>query len=162
MSFPDAPEDGCRTVGFSRADKCLARVMLYGAGAVSVGVVFWESRLLGALYLVLVLVTVVAALAFHCSRCTALSQHGECLSAPAALMRRLVRPRPGPVTGWDTAIVCVLMAGAVLVPQIWLVRHPALMALYWILLASSCAVFPLRFCRRCRFRECPFRMGGRG
>jgi hypothetical protein len=137
----------------------LMRACIYGFVTVGLVGIFLESVAYGAAYAAFLAVAAVVHLKWFCCHCPNPWMHDVCISAPPRLMRSLMKHRPGPLSMAEKLVVFSTMAGAMLIPQFWLVRRPMLMALYWAFCLPTFFVFPLHLCKRCQSEHCPFNKG---
>ncbi|MCB2225385.1 MAG: hypothetical protein KQH53_01815 [Desulfarculaceae bacterium] len=93
-----------------------------------------------------------------CPRCPHLHRYHDCLQAPPAITRWLVkRPTEQPFNRAQKVWFWFLMLAIPIYPLYWLIGQPVLLVMF---LASALAWYGgqlLRFCSRCRVRSCPFR-----
>jgi hypothetical protein len=134
---------------------------VYGFVTVGGAAMFLESVVWGAVYVAAVGLMGAVALGCWCARCPHGRGEGRCAVMPGWVTRLLVRPRGGGIGWWEKLLFGLGHVAVVALPQWWLWQRPLLMAVYWVLLAASCVVFPARVCRRCPFEGCPFNPAGR-
>jgi hypothetical protein len=153
----EAPDVGL----FPTWEVMLMRACIYGFVTVGLVGVFMESAVYGATYAAFLGVAAVVHLKWFCCHCPNPWMHDTCITAPPRLMRALMKHRPGPLSIGEKLVVFTTMAGAMLIPQFWLVRQPMLMVLYWAFCLPTFFVFPLHLCKRCRSEHCPFNKAGK-
>lgn len=92
----------------------------------------------------------------NCPRCPHLFEHGDCLQLPARWTRMLVVGRKTTPFSWtERALFLTIFTFLPLYPLYWLRTRPILLILFMVGIAAWYLGQWLRFCRRCRVKECP-------
>lgn len=152
-----APET-CRGLidKFAWYEKLLARggvAALVGVGAVGI---YLKSPTTAVVYVAFAAVGgVLVIYDLLCVYCPYPYQYGDCLFFPRQLLTRLAERRRGAISPSRKALLAVVAAGLVLIPQYWLWGNVPLLAGFWGLTALIGLAFALHFCRRCRHGQCP-------
>ena len=142
--------------GFSLLQKTLIRLLFAGFLAVGAYAIFLYSAAWGCIYLgVAILGQAVFVLPGLCGHCPYPHQLNDCLFLPAGIMRRLVKYRGPKITPSETAQIGITLLLVVGIPQVWLIREPWLLVLFWALLVPFLSYFPFYLCKRCRHAGCP-------
>lgn len=145
--------------GFETWEKIYAQVsfIAFGTiGTVGVALVDWRWALAYALIYVYGIMGVVMR-HLVCPRCPHLHVYGDCLQAPAALTRWLVREhKTTPLSTSEKVLFYAYFIFVPVFPIYWLLADPILLAAFLVPVAAwYCGQF-FRFCRRCRVDQCPF------
>lgn len=141
---------------FSMRERIIMQSAWYGFLAVGTYGIFKAAPLWAAIYAAYVALSFAAIiLPSLCAHCPFPSEHATCLFMPPGLLNRFY-PYKGPRMSTAGKIATVIfMAGLVIIPNIWLIRDFALLALFWILALPGLAAFPVHYCKRCRHFDCP-------
>lgn len=134
-------------------------------GAISLGAValalaaavqslFQESILLGAAYLLLASLAVPVVLFAFCAKCPDRSNCGHNLPGKAAVALFADRKCSAYTTG-DWALTGAGLAILLLLPQIWLWKHPVAFAFFWLVMIAAGTGITTRLCPSCRNTHCP-------
>jgi hypothetical protein len=141
---------------FSISERIVMRLGWYGFMAVGTYGIFKQSPGWAVIYVAYsVLSFTLVVLPGLCAHCPFPSKYGTCLFLPPGLINQFY-PYKGPRMHPASKIaVPITLLGMVLLPNIWLVSDPPLLMLFWLLALPILAVFPLYYCRRCRYFDCP-------
>lgn len=136
------------------------RVLMRTAWAVFTALGAWGIYRHAPLWSLLYLIYVLAGFALVvlpglCAHCPYPSKFSTCLFLPPGLVQRFYPYRGPTMSPFEKIAVSVTMAGMVLIPQIWLVREPVILVIFWLSAIPVIAAFPLYYCRRCRHQGCP-------
>ena len=145
--------------GFTTREKVYAQTSFVGMGVVGttgIALIDWPMALLFlSIYLYGIFGVVMRHLA--CPRCPHLSVHNDCLQAPPAVARWLIkRPKTTPFSPLEKGLFISYFTVMPLFPIYWLLDSPILLVLF---VASAATWFVgqyVRFCRACRVQSCPF------
>jgi hypothetical protein len=141
---------------FAWYDKLLARAVLAGMVLVGAIAIYRGSPWAAAAYLGFGLVGgLLVIYDLLCVYCPYPYQYNDCLFFPAPLLAAVAKRRTGKIPWLRKALLVVIVAALVLVPQYWLWDNPALLAGFWALAAAIAVAFPGYYCRRCRHGQCP-------
>jgi hypothetical protein len=141
--------------GFSVREKLYAQTSfhLMGiTGTVGIALADWPWALP---YLFVYVFGILGVLMRHltCPRCLHLFEHGDCLQLPARWIRMLVVGRKTtPFARTERALFYAIFT---FLPLYWLRTRPILLILFLVGTAAWYLGQWLRFCRRCRVKECP-------
>jgi hypothetical protein len=142
--------------GFAWYEKLLARAGLAGMVLVGAIAIYLASPWAAVAYLLFGLVGgLLAIYDFLCVYCPYPYQYSDCLFFPAPLLTAIVKRRTGKIYWLRKALLVLIVAGLILVPQYWLWDNRALLAGFWALAAAIALAFPGYYCRRCRHGQCP-------
>lgn len=149
--------------GFSTGEKVFAQVT-FNAFWITGFIAIWQDSVYWALaYMLIVVYGIFGVVMRHlaCPRCPHLHKFGDCLQAPPALTRWLVKkPTTAPMSAGQKLTFLVVMLGIPLFPQFWLWDKPYFLAVYWVFCGAWYAGQLFHFCRRCRVPSCPFNQAG--
>jgi hypothetical protein len=141
---------------FSLKERMIMQVGWYGFMTIGTFGIYRQSPVWAVIYVIYSLLAFAQViLPGLCAHCPYPSMHATCLFLPPSLLSRFY-PYKGPrMRTMEKISVGTAMAGLVLMPNIWLVRDPPLLALFWLFGLPILAVFPVHYCRRCRHSGCP-------
>ena len=141
---------------FSWKQKLLMRTGWFGFMAVGAWGIYLQDPLWALLYVSAgVAGFALVVLPCLCTHCPYPSRFSTCLFLPAGLVQRFYPYRGPQMTPAGKLAVAAVMVGMVAFPQLWLISHPGLLVLFWLLALPVIAAFPLHYCRRCRHTGCP-------
>lgn len=93
----------------------------------------------------------------NCPRCPHLHEFGDCLQAPPAFARRLVKTRKDtPFSGSEKFLFLAIFILIPTYPVYWLLPRPAILITFLVGVGMWYGGQFFRFCKRCRVSECPF------
>lgn len=149
--------------GFSIGEKIFAQLtfnLFWIIGFIAI----WQDNIYGALaYAAIVLFGIFGVVMRHlvCPRCPHLYKFGDCLQAPPALSKWLVkRPTSAPMNKGQQALFLVVFLAITFFPQYWLWGKPFYFALFWIFCGAWYAGQLWHFCKHCRVSSCPLNRTG--
>ena len=135
----------------------LASLVLVAASlAIALAVVGRQSPAWGGAYLALLVVGSVAVLWAYCAKCPC-RETGCGHVIPGRLARLLPGRRQGPYTLRDYLGLTLPLGLMVIVPQVWLVKAPTAMLLFWLLLAAGVIDILVVVCKGCGNAFCVVR-----
>lgn len=156
----------CRLAGgFGKGDKIFAQVTFNAFWIIGFAAIWPESAWWAIAYAAVVAYGIFGIVMRHlvCPRCPHLYIYGDCLQAPPALTRWLVKkPTAVPLNLAQKALFLVVMLGIPLFPQYWLWGKPYHLAVFWVFCLAWYAAQVFHFCRYCRVSSCPFNRAGAG
>lgn len=93
----------------------------------------------------------------NCPRCPHLHVYGDCLQAPTALTRWLVKVRKfHPFSTFERSLFYAIFILIPVYPIYWLASNPVLLIPFLLAATTWYSGQFLYFCKRCRVRDCPF------
>lgn len=93
----------------------------------------------------------------NCPRCPHLHEYGDCLQAPPALSKWLVKKRKTtPYSATEKFLFYTIFILIPTYPIFWLLSNPILLSIFLIAASMWYLGQCLYFCKRCRVKECPF------
>jgi hypothetical protein len=119
---------------------------------------FQESAALGTAYLILASLSIPVVLFAFCAKCPDRNDCGHVLPGPAAAAMFGKRNR-SPYTAGDRILTSAALAVLLLLPQIWLWKHPIAFGFFWIVMIAAAAGIRSRVCPGCRNVNCPGQPG---
>jgi hypothetical protein len=141
---------------FGRGERLAMWLAFYGMVAVGTAGIWISSPAWALGYLAFALVGLLGPIVYGlCSHCPYPHHMNQCLFLSPALVRRLYRYRGPKMTLADGVMFIVPMAAIVLIPLIWLVRQPLMLAVFLVLVLVAASAPALYYCRRCRHVGCP-------
>ncbi len=146
---------GCAIERFSFLQKLIIRVSLYGFVAVGALAIFLETVVGGIAYCAFGMLAGVLILRCFCSHCPYPYKHSTCLGLPYPVVK-LFRHRDCRPAKWEVAVFVLVLILAIGIPQYWLWMRLPLFIAFWIPCLFTCFAFPVYFCPRCRYVNCPF------
>lgn len=129
------------------------------AAAVAVGLVamYQRTAMAAAAYGVVAVSAPLLLIAVYCTKCAGRSCCGHVL--PGKLAARLGR-EPAAYSPVDYLLCLLAVLLLLLVPQVALVRQPALLATFWVLVLAGIVHARRAACRVCRNANCPIHQAG--
>ena len=150
----------CELAGrFETWEKIYAQVSFLAMGiiaTVGVALVDWRWALA---YLFFFLYGIMGVVMRHlvCPRCPHLHVYHDCLQAPPALTRWLIREsKSTPFSTLEKLLFYTYFIGVPVLPVYWLLANPLLLVAYLVAVGMWYLGQFFRFCRRCRVEQCPF------
>lgn len=144
--------------GFSIGEKIFAQ-LTFNLFWITGFIAIWQDNIYGALaYAAIVLFGIFGVVMRHlvCPRCPHLYKFGDCLQAPPALSKWLVkRPTTAPMSQGQKALFVLVFLAITFFPQYWLWGKPFYFALFWVFCGAWYAGQLWRFCKHCRVSSCP-------
>ncbi|MDM7924783.1 MAG: hypothetical protein QUS35_02090 [bacterium] len=122
--------------------------------AAAVQSLFQESILLGTAYLLLASLAVPVVLFAFCAKCPDRDNCGHALPGKAAAALFSKR-KCSPYTAGDRALTAAGLAVLLLLPQIWLWKHPVAFVFFWIVMIAAVTGIRAKLCPSCRNTGCP-------
>jgi hypothetical protein len=142
--------------GFSQGQKIFIRLLFAAILAVGAFAIFSHSHTWGWIYIgVAILGQAAFVLPSLCGHCPYPHHLNDCLFLPAGIMKKLVKYRGPKITGSESALIGITLLLVVGIPQVWLIKEPGLLILFWALFVPFLAFFPFYLCKRCRHTGCP-------
>ena len=93
----------------------------------------------------------------NCPRCPHLHEYGDCLQAPPAISKWLIKKRKStPYSSTEKLLFYTIFILIPAYPIPWLLPNPILLSTFLIAASMWYLGQFLYFCRRCRVKECPF------
>ena len=93
----------------------------------------------------------------NCPRCPHLYEYGDCLQAPPALSKWLVKKRKTtPYSAFEELLFYTIFIIIPTYPIYWLLSNSILLSAFLITASMWYLGQFLYFCKRCRVKECPF------
>jgi len=134
-------------------------------GAISLGAValalaaavqslFQESILLGTAYLILASLSVPIVLFAFCAKCPDRGNCGHVLPGKAAVALFADR-KCSAYTAGDWAMTAAGLAVLLLLPQVWLWKHPVAFVFFWVVMIPAVIGIRSGVCPSCRNVNCP-------
>ena len=153
-------DSGCSLAeGFSVWEKAWAQVSFWVMGIAGTVGILLANWIWVFPYLVVYWYGIPGVIMRHtnCPRCPHLHEFGDCLQAPVALTRFLVKERKDiPFTGVERVLFLSIFTLIPTYPVFWLLPRPALLITFLIGAGMWYGGQFFRFCRRCRVSACPF------
>lgn len=115
---------------------------------------FQESILLGTGYLLLASLAVPVVLFAFCAKCPDRDHCGHALPGKAAAAL-FPKRKCSPYTAGDWALTAAGLAVLLLLPQIWLWKHPVAFVFFWIVMIAAAIGIRTKVCPECRNAHCP-------
>ncbi|MDJ0874521.1 MAG: hypothetical protein QNJ02_04585 [Desulfobacterales bacterium] len=134
----------------------LALAMLVGLIGVAL-----EAPTAALVYTLVLGIAFLVICAAYCAKCPGRTQACGHL-IPGLVAQYLPARRQTPYHTIDLALTALALAAMVCYPQYWLWPHPALLALFWLLISGAVIQIALRVCRRCQNPHCPMKIGTMG
>ena len=123
--------------------------------ALGVSVVLYYNVALGLLYVLIIVISFLIIAYSRCARCPC--RLDSCAHIwPGRLAERLPRREPGEARSWDGLGSVLYLVGLHALPQVWLWRHKALFALFWVLSLGVFLILHRSVCPTCKNRRCLF------
>lgn len=122
--------------------------------AAAVQSLFQESILLGTGYLLLASLAVPVVLFAFCAKCPDRNDCGHVLPGPAAAALFADR-KCSAYTAGDWALTGAGLAVLLLLPQVWLWKHPVAFVFFWIVMIAAVIGIRSGVCPSCRNVHCP-------
>lgn len=121
--------------------------------ALGVWVVLSSNVLMGALYIVVIFLSLVIVAYSLCAKCPC-RFHSCAHIVLGRLTRLLPRRRPGRYTFGDKVGATVYLVGLHALPQYWLWQNKVLFALFWVLSITVFLVLHFAACPTCKNEYC--------
>jgi hypothetical protein len=115
---------------------------------------FQESVLLGTAYLLLAALSIPVVLFAFCAKCPDRSDCGHVLPGRAAVALFADR-KCSAYTAGDWALTASGLAVLLLLPQIWLWKHPVAFVFFWLVMIPAVIGIRSGVCPSCRNVHCP-------
>ncbi len=125
--------------------------------ALGVWVVFSNSILMGVLYIIVILLSLVVIAYSMCAKCPC-RFHSCAHIVLGQLTRWLPDRKPGKYTFWDKVGTIVYLVGLHALPQYWLWQNKVLFILFWVLSITVFLVLHFAACPTCKNEYCPLRL----
>jgi len=155
MSTPETKRNINLIENFSIIEKFIYRAGFCGVLIIALYGIYLESITWGLIYMIYLFLVLVVMLACFCAYCPYPYIYSDCLLLPYVLIKKLFKPRPGPIRTFEKSILIVTMLGIIVIPQYWLIKNYTLLIMFWILLPLISAFFPFHICKRCQNHNCP-------
>ncbi|MBN1438855.1 MAG: hypothetical protein JW929_05530 [Anaerolineales bacterium] len=126
-----------------------------GLGAAAV---FRASIWFGVCYLLLCPAAMSVVLFAYCAKCPC---KGGCAHVLPGKAAALFRRRPGPYSAAEIAALCASLLLLTAIPQPFLWRHPAWLAVFWVLMGVAAVQIRGAVCRACGNLYCPINPSNR-
>jgi hypothetical protein len=120
---------------------------------------FQQSVLLGTAYLLLASLSIPVVLFAFCAKCPDRNDCGHVLPGPAAAALFSKR-KCSPYTAGDWILMSAALAVLLILPQIWLWKHPAAFVFFWLVMIPAVIGIRTKVCPGCRNVHCPGCSGG--
>ena len=146
---------------FSLLDKVLMGTGFYGMIIIAFYAIYLVSFTWVLIYLGVFVFGMLVLFGYClCSHCPYPHSHSSCLFPPfGQVFKKIYTYRPGPLSATEKTGFWVIMIGIIVVmPQYWLLKNHALMALFWLLCLPTFAGFVFYNCKRCKCSYCPFNL----
>ena len=93
----------------------------------------------------------------NCPRCPHLHEYGDCLQAPPAISKWLVKKRKAdPFSTFERFLFYLIFTLIPTYPIYWLISNKILLSAFLLTASMWYLGQFLYFCKRCRVKECPF------
>ena len=124
--------------------------------ALGVWVVFSSNVLMGALYVVVIFLSLILVAYSRCAKCPC-RFHSCAHIVLGRLCKFLPRRKPGKYTFWDNVGATIYLVGLHALPQYWLWQNKVLFVLFWILSIAVFLILHFAACPTCENEYCPLR-----
>jgi hypothetical protein len=141
---------------FSLVEKILMRIGFCGVLIIGACGIYLESITFGLIYTAFIFFGQSVLLSYClCAHCPYPHEYSDCLFAPARLVKKSYKFRAGPLSVLDKIGFIVMIVGVVVIPQYWLLKNYAILAIFWVFCLPTYAGLIFYECKRCRHFCCP-------